>query len=87
MKIGSIIAVYFVVWWMTLFVVLPFGIRSQQEAGAVVTGTDPGAPASVRLMRIVLMTTVLSAIFLAVFWFGYVENVFDIKLIRDLNRS
>jgi predicted secreted protein len=87
MKIGSVIAVYFVVWWMTLFVVLPFGIRSQQEAGAVVAGTDPGAPASVRLLRIMGMTTVLSAIFLAIFWFGYVENIFDLTLIKELTRN
>ena len=87
MKIGSVIAVYFVVWWMTLFVVLPFGIRSQQETGAVVAGTDPGAPNSVRLLRIVGTTTVLSAVFLAIFWFGYVENVFDLTMIKELTRN
>ena len=27
------IAIYFVIWWLVLFAVLPFGVRSQHEAG------------------------------------------------------
>ena len=26
------LAIYFLIWWLTLFAVLPFGIRSQHEA-------------------------------------------------------
>ena len=40
------VALYFVVWWISLFGVLPFGARSQIEAGEVTAGTDPGAPAA-----------------------------------------
>ena len=29
------LAVYFVIWWTVLFAVLPFGVRSQAEAGSV----------------------------------------------------
>ena len=39
------LALYFLVWWTTLFAVLPFGVRSQAEAGDVTPGSDPGAPA------------------------------------------
>lgn len=36
MQIFSYFAVYFIVWWMTLFAVLPFGLRTQAEAEEVV---------------------------------------------------
>jgi predicted secreted protein len=38
-------AIYVVVWWITIFAILPIGVRSQDEAGEVVPGSDPGAPA------------------------------------------
>ena len=44
MQIGSIIAVFFVIWWLCFVAVLPIGNRSQAEAGDVVAGTDPAAP-------------------------------------------
>ena len=41
----TILAIYFIVWWLVLFTVLPWGVRSQHEAGDITPGTDPGAPA------------------------------------------
>ena len=38
------IAIYFLIWWITLFAVLPFGVRSQHEGEDFAQGTDPGAP-------------------------------------------
>ena len=86
MAIGSAIAIYFVVWWVTLFAVLPFGVRSQAEAGVVVPGSDPGAPALTKVARIVLINTAVSFVIFLVFWFGYVENVLGLQIIDDLNR-
>ena len=37
-------AIYFVLWWLVLFLTLPFGVRSQHEDGEGAPGTDPGAP-------------------------------------------
>ena len=39
------VAIYFIMWWTLLFVVLPIGQRSQTEMGHVTLGTDHGAPA------------------------------------------
>lgn len=33
------IAVYFVIWWVTLFAVLPFGVKTQDEEGETLLGT------------------------------------------------
>ena len=51
------IASYIVIWWVVLFAILPIGVRSQQEMGDVVEGSDPGAPAIPRLGRKALITT------------------------------
>ena len=42
MAISTAIAIYFLIWWIVLFAVLPWGVRAQGEEGA--PGTDPGAP-------------------------------------------
>ena len=68
MSIGSSVAIYFVIWWTTLFAVLPLGIRSQLEAGEVSPGSDPGAPAKTRVLKIVLVNTLVSAVCFAIFY-------------------
>jgi predicted secreted protein len=57
--------VYFVVWWITLFAILPFGVRSQAETGEIVPGSDTGAPARPQLVWKVVMTTLVSALIFA----------------------
>ena len=42
MSLATAIAIYFIIWWVVLFAVLPWGVRSQEEGGDVVSGTDPG---------------------------------------------
>lgn len=69
MSIGSAVAIYFVIWWTTLFVVLPFGIRSQAEAGKISPGSDPGAPAVTRIARIVLANSLVAALCFAAFYY------------------
>jgi predicted secreted protein len=56
------LALYFLIWWVALFAVLPFGVRSQREAGEVVPGSDPGAPARTRFLFYVVANTIVSAI-------------------------
>lgn len=63
--ISTALAIYFVIWWVTLFLTLPFGVRSQQEAGEGAEGTDPGAPVLARMGHKLIWTTVLSALFFA----------------------
>lgn len=61
-SIGTSVAIYFVIWWVTLFAVLPFRVRSQSEEGAVVAGSEPGAPASAPLLWYVLTTSTIAAV-------------------------
>lgn len=64
------IAVYFIVWWLTLFVVMPFGVRTQGEDGEVVPGTPRSAPAAIRIWRLLAINTVIATIVFAVLYFG-----------------
>jgi hypothetical protein len=48
-SISTALAIYFVLWWVVLFVTLPFGVRSQHEDGEGAPGTDPGAPVMARM--------------------------------------
>jgi predicted secreted protein len=60
------IAIYFTIWWIVLFAVLPFGVKSQQEADDVVPGTDRGAPMAPLLMKKAFWTTMISLALFAV---------------------
>lgn len=66
-------AVYFIIWWVTLFLVLPYGVRSQAEADSVIPGTDPGAPVNAHLPMKLLVNTVLAGIVYGI-WF-YISHV------------
>jgi predicted secreted protein len=56
------IVTYLTMWWIVLFCVLPFGIRSQAEMGEVAEGTDPGAPAVPNMGKKLLWTTGITAV-------------------------
>lgn len=62
MPLFSTFAIYFIIWWLTLFAVLPIGLRTQAEEKEVVPGSVESAPARFRAGRIFLMTTVLAAV-------------------------
>ena len=62
------IALYFIIWWLTLFVVMPFWVRTQEEDGEVVPGTPQSAPTSTPLVRIFLATTVVSLLIFSALW-------------------
>lgn len=70
MQIGTILAIYFVVWWLCLFIVLPFRVRNQIDEGEWVQGTERGAPSVSRMLPRILATTVLAAIVTALLMWG-----------------
>ena len=72
LKIVTWLAIYIMIWWITLFAVLPIGGNiSQHEAGLpVIKGNDPGAPVKhnlwwkVRLNSVVALVVWLILLFL-----------------------
>ena len=51
-----------------LFAILPFGVRTQAEDGEVVPGTPESAPTHPRLLRVLLLTTLVSGLVLGGLW-------------------
>ncbi|MEM5584983.1 MULTISPECIES: DUF1467 family protein [unclassified Roseibium] len=63
------LAIYFMLWWIILFAMLPFGMRrTQEEAGEVLPGTEPSAPEKPQFLKVIVMTTITTTIVFA----GYV---------------
>jgi predicted secreted protein len=89
MSITSAFAIYFVLWWLVLFAVLPWGVRTQEEGGEVVPGSNPSSPQRPMLGRKLIATTLISAaIFVALY--GVIVygglTLDDIPLLPDFSR-
>ena len=78
MSLTLSIGVYFVVWWTTLFLVLPFGVRTQAEDNNVVPGTSESAPTKFRLGRTILMTTLIASLLFAIIFVGFSGYLFKL---------
>ncbi len=74
MSITTVLAIYFLVWWLTLFAVLPFGRSRQAEEGHE-PGSDPGAPLAHVMWRKVMWTTIVATIIFAIMYVVYVNGV------------
>ncbi len=75
MSIVFAVAIYFIVWWLTLFTVLPFGLRTQGEAGEVVPGTPSSAPSRMNMLRVFGINTVVASVVFAVIWYLIVNDL------------
>lgn len=64
----SFTALFFVLWWLVLFAILPFGVKTQQDDGDVTLGTVPSAPRGPHMLRAVLWTTFVTAIIMGAFY-------------------
>jgi predicted secreted protein len=69
------LAIFFLIWWVTLFAVLPWGVQSQHESGERAQGTDPGAPVVARLGWKLLWTTLVAMGIFAVCYVVYAERL------------
>ena len=78
MQTTTAIAIYFLIWWITLFAVLPFGVRSQHEGEDFAQGTDPGAPILARIGMKLVWTTIVASIVFAILAAIYKYKLIDI---------
>ena len=73
MKLTSILAIYLLFWTISLFVVLPFGVRTSEEAGAApMPGHADSAPHVFSFWQAALRATILSTILFGIFYANYV---------------
>lgn len=75
MPIPSLIAIYFLFFFMSLFLVLPFGVRTADEAGIEkVPGQADSAPAHFSVWRTALRTALLALVFTTLFHQNYLHG-------------
>ena len=82
--ISTALAIYFVMWWIVLFLTLPFGVRSQHEDGVGAPGTDPGAPILTRMGPKLIWTTIISAVIFALSMYAYNAGYLNIERLSKL---
>lgn len=56
------LAIYLIIWWLVLFVILPIGIRGQAEEGDIVEGSEPGAPHTLDIKKKFKQTTIAATL-------------------------
>ena len=71
-------AIFLTIWWTVLFAVLPIGVRTQAEDGTVVPGTPESAPTAPRLLRVVLVTTLVSGLLFGAAWAAVRYGLIDL---------
>jgi predicted secreted protein len=75
MKWTSMLAIYTLFWVFSAFLVLPFGVRTHEEAGIdKIAGQADSAPANFSPKRIVTRATVLAFILFGLYYANYVEG-------------
>jgi predicted secreted protein len=82
--ISTALAIYFVMWWLVLFLTLPFGVRSQHEDGVGAPGTDPGAPILTRMGPKLIWTTIISAVIFAISMYAYNAGYLSVERLSKL---
>lgn len=86
MRATSIAAIYLLFWMMTLFVVLPFGVRTSEEEGeASMPGHAESAPHRFSFARVVLRTTIVSAVLFGLYYANYVSGWITVRDLDWLN--
>ncbi len=83
MRFQSILAIYILFWTISLFVVLPFGVRTSEEAGTErIPGQADSAPHRFDLRRAALRATIVSAIAFAFFYANYLYGWVTISMLE-----
>ena len=83
----SVLAIYFLFWVISAFVLLPFGVKTHDEAGIdKVPGQADSAPANFRPRRVVLRATIAAAILTALYVANYIEGWIGVEDI-DVSRA
>lgn len=83
---ASGLAIYFLFWFGSLFMVLPFGIRTHADIGQQhEIGHAESAPVHFDPWKIVRRTTLVSAILFGLYYLNYVNGWITVDMI-DVSR-
>ena len=80
MSLVTGIMIYAVIWWLVLFMVLPFGVRTvREEGGEGGEGQAASAPARPRIVLKMLVTTAISGVIMGLILAGINTGLIDLR--------
>jgi len=82
--VGGLV-VFSVMWFVVLFTVLPWGVRTQQEEGDVEPGTVESAPANPAIWKKLIATTIVTGLLFAIFYTVVEMELIDLRAIINRN--
>jgi predicted secreted protein len=84
----AIFAIYFLIWVVSAFILLPFGIRTPDETGEMlVKGQADSAPSNFRPGRVAFRATILSAIIFGLYYANYVQGWVTLDMLPGYPRT
>lgn len=87
MSIAFALALYFIIWWIVLFAMLPIGVRTSEEVGEKASpGFAESAPHRPRLLPKMIATTLIAAVIFAGLYAIIVHKVIRLDDIPFLPR-
>lgn len=81
MTISAAAVLFAVIWFMTLFIVLPIGLRTQGDKGEVVPGTHASSPVNAQLGRKVKWVTLITILLWVPLYFVITSGVITVDML------
>ena len=82
MTISAAFVLFAVIWFLTLFILLPLNIKTQKDLGNIAEGTPPSAPTNPRVKIKMFWTTIITTLI----WVPIcLIIIFEIVTISDIN--
>ena len=82
MRWQSALAVFFLFWVAAAFILLPFGVKTDEEVGAAkVAGQADSAPHRFEIRRHLLRSTVLAVAAFSLYYLNYVNGWLTVEML------
>ena len=78
MSYTEIFVVYVIIWWLVLFMVLPFGI-TRVDVSTLLPGQDPGSPAKGRMVLKLGITSGIAAVLVCIYYYVTTTGLISLK--------
>ena len=86
MGITSAIVLFAVIWFLTLFIVLPLRLKTQGDVGKIEPGTHAGSPVNPNMKKRFLVTTAGAVVLWAIIAGRIISGVFAVRDFDWFNR-
>ncbi|CAA9505863.1 MAG: hypothetical protein AVDCRST_MAG09-1062 [uncultured Sphingomonas sp.] len=88
MRWQSALAVFFLFWVAAAFILLPFGVKTDEEVGAAkVAGQADSAPHRFEIRRHLLRSTVLAVAAFGLYYLNYVNGWLTVEMLDFYHRG